>query len=137
MQTTTPPPASPSPDAPKAASAPNNASSRKILVFKAHTTGLPANQSARVEDGANWPRLVSLSWRLYSSREELLNSATCIVQPQGFEIPVEAINIHGITTERAATEGLPASEVGSFFLEFSWLSLSTFVFRFSIASWPI
>jgi DNA polymerase III epsilon subunit-like protein len=75
------------------------------LFFDTETTGLPRNWRAGVEDLDNWPRMVQIAWALYKDGVEV-SSYDVIIKPEGFEIPVEASNIHGVTTERAKAEGV-------------------------------
>ena len=75
------------------------------LFFDTETTGLPRNWRASVEDLDNWPRLVQIAWSLYKNGVKV-DSRDFIVKPEGFEIPVETSDIHGITTERARAEGV-------------------------------
>jgi len=52
-----------------------------------------------------------LAWVLYTADGHPLERKVRIVKPEGFTIPVEASDIHGITTERALAEGADISEV--------------------------
>ena len=74
------------------------------LFFDTETTGLPLNWQAPVSDLANWPRLVQIAWALYRDGIEVGHS-DFIIKPEGFSIPTNASNIHGITTEIAEKEG--------------------------------
>ncbi|MEE1946643.1 3'-5' exonuclease [Pedobacter sp. KR3-3] len=76
------------------------------LFFDTETTGLPKNWKAAVTDLANWPRLVQLAYLYFNAKGELIASGDFIVRPEGFIIPKESSDIHGITTERAINEGL-------------------------------
>ena len=76
------------------------------LFFDTETTGLPRNWSAPVSDLNNWPRLVQLAFEVYENGVKT-KSEDYIIAPEGFFIPIETSNIHGITTERAMKEGLP------------------------------
>jgi len=76
------------------------------LFFDTETTGLPRNWRAAVTELENWPRLVQIAWAFYKDGVEV-SSHDVIIKPEGFEIPLEASNIHGVTTERAKTEGVP------------------------------
>ena len=78
----------------------------KILFFDTETTGLPKDFNAPIEEVENWPRLVQLGWVIYSKKEELISRKERIVFPEGFLIPEQAINIHGITTEQAKSTGI-------------------------------
>jgi DNA polymerase-3 subunit epsilon len=81
----------------------------KILVFDTETTGLPKNYVASVKAVHNWPRVVSLGMALQIRGKEL-QTYRCIVKPDGFRVPREASNIHGITHERAMDEGIPLTQ---------------------------
>ncbi|MDP3988773.1 MAG: 3'-5' exonuclease [bacterium] len=82
----------------------------KYLFFDTETTGLPLSWKAPVTDLPNWPRVVQLAWALYDGEGVLLDSKDRIIKPDGFEIPVGASNIHGISTERALEEGISRIE---------------------------
>ncbi len=80
------------------------------LFFDTETTGLPKNWKAPVTDLENWPRLVQLAWLLYDSKNQEIKRANRIIIPEGFIIPTEASNVHGISTDRAIEEGIDLSE---------------------------
>lgn len=82
-----------------------------ILFFDTETTGLPKNWKAPVTDLDNWPRLVQLAYLVYDHEGNLLYSANEIIKPQGFSIPTEASNVHGITTEIAHQKGSNIKDV--------------------------
>jgi len=75
------------------------------LFFDTETTGLPRNWQSSASDLENWPRLVQIAWVLYENGVEA-SSRDFIIKPEGFSIPIDASNIHGITTERAEREGV-------------------------------
>jgi len=75
------------------------------LFFDTETTGLPRNWQSSASDLENWPRLVQIAWVLYENGVET-SSRDFIIKPEGFSIPIDASNIHGITTERAEREGV-------------------------------
>ncbi|MGV3529246.1 MAG: 3'-5' exonuclease [Flavisolibacter sp.] len=77
-----------------------------FLFFDTETTGLPRNWKAPVSDLANWPRLVQLAWLLFDEKGQMVRSRNVIIKPQNFAIPQASSRIHGITTERALTEGV-------------------------------
>ena len=79
----------------------------KYLFFDTETTGLPKKWNAQASDVDNWPRLVQIAWILQEEKKVAEEMGTCIIKPDGFEIPVEASKIHGITQERAMVEGVP------------------------------
>ena len=75
------------------------------LFFDTETTGLPKSWRAEVTDLNNWPRLVQLAYLLYDNDGNKISGGDYIIKPDGFVIPAEASNIHGISTERANAEG--------------------------------
>lgn len=81
------------------------------LFFDTETTGLPKNWKAPVTDLNNWPRMIQLAWHLYDLNGNKISEHDYIIKPQGFIIPVEASNIHRITTERALEEGKELTDV--------------------------
>lgn len=87
------------------------------LFFDTETTGLPRNYRAPLTDLENWPRLVQLAWLLYDENGQEIASADRIVKPEGFIIPEQASNVHGISTEKALAEGLELHNVMNEFSE--------------------
>ncbi len=81
------------------------------LVLDSETTGLPKNWKAPATDTANWPRVIQLAWALFDALGHPVESVTHLVRPEGFTIPADVQRIHGITTERALTEGKELAEV--------------------------
>jgi DNA polymerase III epsilon subunit-like protein len=77
------------------------------LFFDTETTGLPKDYKAKITKVDNWPRIVSLAFLLTDGSGEKVRESSYIIKPDGFEIPPEASAIHGITTVRAAAEGVP------------------------------
>ena len=82
-----------------------------FLIFDTETTGLPRNYNAPLTDLDNWPRMVQVAWQLHDKTGKLLHHDTIIIKPEGYTIPFNAVQIHGITTERANTEGKNLQEV--------------------------
>lgn len=68
-----------------------------ILFFDTETTGLPVE--------GKQPRMVQLAWELWQDDGVCLGSDNYIIYPDGFEIPFQVSQIHGITTARARREG--------------------------------
>lgn len=81
------------------------------LFFDTETTGLPRNWRAPATDVNNWPRLVQLAYLQYDNEGNLITKGNHIILPEGFTIPADSARIHGITTERAAREGVKLSRV--------------------------
>jgi DNA polymerase III epsilon subunit-like protein len=86
-----------------------------ILFFDTETTGLPKNWKATVTDLDNWPRLVQLAYLVYDFDGNLIHSCNEIVKPNGFTIPLDASNVHGITTDIANQRGSKIEEVFELF----------------------
>ena len=76
-----------------------------FLIFDTETTGLPRNYNAPLTDFDNWPRMVQVAWQLHDAHGNLINSNSIIIKPEGYTIPFNAVQIHGITNERAIEEG--------------------------------
>lgn len=77
-----------------------------FLFFDTETTGLPKSWHAPASDLANWPRLVQLAWILADKEGNELARHESIIKPVGFIIPAKVSEVHGVTTERALTEGI-------------------------------
>ena len=82
-----------------------------FIVFDTETTGLPKIDNAPVSDVDNWPRLVQLSWQVHDALGNLVEYQNYIVIPDGFEIPINAKAVHGISTEHAKKYGRPLNVV--------------------------
>ena len=76
-----------------------------FLIFDTETTGLPRNYNAPWSDSDNWPRMVQIAWQLHDKFGKLLQNNSIIIKPEGFTIPFNAVQIHGINNERALNEG--------------------------------
>ena len=86
------------------------------LIFDTETTGIPHNKSAPISDLDNWPRVVQLAWQLHDAKGKLISRQNLIIQPDGFDIPYKAEQIHGISTKRALAEGHPLKSVLELFM---------------------
>jgi DNA polymerase-3 subunit alpha len=82
-----------------------------FLIFDTETTGLPRDYNAPIHNLDNWPRMVQIAWQLHDSKGKLLHNHSVIIKPQGYTIPFNAVQVHGITTERANEEGKDLNEV--------------------------
>ncbi|WP_372974149.1 DNA polymerase III subunit alpha [Muriicola sp.] len=80
------------------------------LIFDTETTGLPKRWNAPVTDVDNWPRCVQLAWQLHDELGNLIEQKDYLIRPEGFDIPFDAEQIHGISTELAETDGIPLVE---------------------------
>ncbi|AYN69218.1 DNA polymerase III subunit alpha [Euzebyella marina] len=81
------------------------------LVFDTETTGLPKRWDAPITDTENWPRCIQIAWQLHDAMGNCIEHQDYLVQPEGFNIPFDAEQIHGISTELAEQDGVPLSEV--------------------------
>ncbi len=81
------------------------------LIFDTETTGLPKRYDAPITDTDNWPRCVQISWQLHDAMGNLVDHQDYLVQPDGFNIPYESEQIHGISTALAEQEGVPLPTV--------------------------
>jgi DNA polymerase III epsilon subunit-like protein len=72
----------------------------KVLVFDTETSGLPSP--------TNTPTIVQFSYVKFDMETGTIEKEVnhIIQQPSGFVIPQESINIHHVTNERCATEGV-------------------------------
>lgn len=81
------------------------------LIFDTETTGLPKNYNAPITDTDNWPRCVQIAWQLHDAMGNLVDHQDYLVRPDGFNIPYESEQIHGISTALAEQDGVPLGEV--------------------------
>ncbi len=87
------------------------------LIFDTETTGLPKRWDAPPSDTDNWPRCVQIAWQLHDDMGRLLVQYDTLVRPEGFNIPYDAEQIHGISTDLALKEGKPLETVLADFRE--------------------
>lgn len=81
------------------------------LFFDTETTGLPRNYKAPASDLNNWPRIVQIAWLITEDSGKEVKGVEYIIKPDGFKIPADAARIHGITTERAVSDGVELKPV--------------------------
>jgi len=81
------------------------------LIFDTETTGLPKRWDAPVTDTDNWPRCVQIAWQLHDALGHLVEHQDYLVRPEGFNVPYDAEQVHGISTELAKQEGVGLEEV--------------------------
>lgn len=87
------------------------------LFFDTETTGLPKKYDAPSSDLKNWScRLVQLSWIMKDENQNLLSQGDFIIKPDGFKIPKESSDVHGITTEIALEKGQDLKKAVYYFL---------------------
>ncbi|MFN5182787.1 MAG: DNA polymerase III subunit alpha [Bacteroidota bacterium] len=88
-----------------------------FLIFDTETTGLPRDYNAPITDLDNWPRCVQIAWQLHDETGKLISHNNLIIKPEGFTIPFKAVEVHGISTERALEEGIHLTEAFTSFIE--------------------
>jgi len=81
------------------------------LIFDTETTGLPKRWDAPITDTDNWPRCIQIAWQLHDAMGNLVEHQDFLVRPDGFNIPYDAEQIHGISTELAEQKGVSLTEV--------------------------
>lgn len=77
-----------------------------LLFFDTETTGFPEDWNAPVSEPDKWPHLVQIAWVVASTHGYYLKSESHIIKPEGFTIPAESVQFHGITTETAQIAGI-------------------------------
>ena len=75
------------------------------LFFDTSAAGVPKSWKAQVEDTFAWPRLVHLAWELIDEQSNIVEAQSHIIKPEGFIIPNESTNFHGISHEEAEENG--------------------------------
>jgi DNA polymerase-3 subunit alpha len=76
------------------------------IIFDTETTGLPRNWNAPITDTDNWPRVIQMAWQLHDDMGRLIEHRDFLIKPEGFDIPYDAEQIHGISTELALEQGI-------------------------------
>ncbi len=76
------------------------------IIFDTETTGLPRSWKAPITDTDNWPRCIQIAWQLHDEWGNLIEAKDYLVKPDGFNIPYDAEQIHGISTELAESQGV-------------------------------
>jgi DNA polymerase III epsilon subunit-like protein len=79
--------------------------SERVLFYDTETTGLPIWKAG--PDHPDQPHIVQLAGMLMEPDRSMAGFVNVIIKPDGFEIPPEASDIHGITQDQAEAEGIP------------------------------
>jgi len=96
-----------------------------FLIFDTETTGLPKKWNSPITDTDNWPRCVQIAWQLHDQYGKLIEHQDFLIKPDNFNIPYDAEQIHGISTQLAEKKGENLEVVLNLFNEA--LSKTTFV----------
>lgn len=86
-----------------------------FLIFDTETTGLPKKWDAPITDTDNWPRCVQVAWQLHNIYGELIEQQDFLIIPEDYNIPYDAEQIHGISTQLAKEKGEDLEKVLYFF----------------------
>ena len=86
---------------------------KDVLFFDTETTGIPERTWKWDLDYKYYPKIVQIAWMIGEHAE------SHIIRPDGWEIPSEITDIHGITTEYALAHGEPFVVVIDRFLAFA------------------
>ncbi|MGA0431646.1 MAG: DNA polymerase III subunit alpha [Flavobacteriaceae bacterium] len=81
-----------------------------FLIFDTETTGLPKRWDAPLTDAENWPRCVQIAWQLHDAQGKCVEHQEFLIQPDGYTIPYDSEQLHGISTALAEAEGIPLKE---------------------------
>ena len=82
-----------------------------VLFFDTETTGIPDRSAKWDTDFADYPHIVQMAW-IHGCKVE-----NHIIRPDGWEIPQETVDVHGITTEYALEHGEPFASVVDMFIQ--------------------
>ena len=82
-----------------------------VLFFDTETTGIPERSWNWDTDFDKYPHVVQMAW-MHGCKVE-----THIIRPDGWEIPQETVDVHGITTEYALKHGEPFASVVDMFIQ--------------------
>ena len=75
------------------------------LIFDTETTGLPKRWNAPLTDSENWPRCIQIAWQIHDAKGALVAHEDYLIQPDGFTIPFDSEQVHGISTALAKAQG--------------------------------
>ena len=82
-----------------------------VLFFDTETTGVPDRSAKWDTDFADYPHVVQMAW-IHGCKVE-----NHIIRPDGWTIPDETVEIHGITNEYAMEHGEPFAAVVDMFIQ--------------------
>ena len=82
-----------------------------VLFFDTETTGIPDRAAKWDVDFMEYPHVVQMAW-IHGCKVE-----NHIIRPDGWTIPDETVEIHGITTEYAMERGEPFAAVVDMFIQ--------------------
>ncbi|WP_457610541.1 DNA polymerase III subunit alpha, partial [Lutibacter sp.] len=71
--------------------------------------------NAPITDTDNWPRCVQIAWQLHDLYGELIEQQDFLIIPEDYNIPYDAEQIHGISTQLAQEKGEDLEKVLHYF----------------------
>lgn len=86
-----------------------------LQFWDVETTGIPDYK--KPSDAPHQPHIVEYACKLMSEQGDEIRNIHYIVRPDGWVIPQETIDIHGITQEQAMDEGVSEKQVLEMHLE--------------------
>ena len=81
------------------------------LIFDTETTGLPKRWNAPLSDSENWPRCIQIAWQIHDRKGAIVSHEDYLIRPDGFTIPFDSEQVHGISTALAESEGVSLKDV--------------------------
>ena len=88
---------------------------KNILFWDVESTGFPSWKSP--SDSPDQPHLVQLAALLVNAEtRDVIESMDVIIRPEGWDIPPETTEIHGISNEQAKSEGIPETDALQMFI---------------------
>jgi DNA polymerase-3 subunit alpha len=85
-----------------------------VLFFDTETNGLPLSKHALTSNVNNWPRIVQIAWQLldFADGGRVIERDAYIIKPEETLVwNEESAKIHGISKERALSEGHVCEQV--------------------------
>lgn len=86
-----------------------------VLVFDTETTGLPADRNTSIFETDKWPYIVQITYLLYDMKNHNVIELEDLIIKCDIDIPEEASNIHGITTNISMIKGIQIEQALNLF----------------------
>lgn len=88
---------------------------KKVLSFKTETNGLPLWRARSNDEGQ--PHIVRLAAVLCDAEtQEVIDQMDVVIRPDGWEIPQETIEVHGIAFDHAIEKGISEPDALDMFI---------------------
>jgi DNA polymerase III epsilon subunit-like protein len=83
------------------------------FVFDTETTGIPNQRNCKYSDDSAYEscRIVSIAWIILSDTFEVVSESYHLIRPDGYVIPEDATQVHGISQEHALLNGVPFTDI--------------------------